>query len=204
MTTKLTARSLTLIRGERTLFDDLSFGLRPGGLLLLEGQNGAGKTSLLKAIAGLLELESGELEWLGSPIRKLRDVYSSAFVWMAHKVGLKSDLTLIENLRFEAALREMSMQDLDAVIERLDLVRLKKLPLRSLSAGQQRRVALARMLLASAELWLMDEPFTNLDREGRQLVVDMLTEHLSSGGMCVLAAHQDVNIAAPTERIRLG
>lgn len=186
------------------LFDDLSFGLRPGGLLLLEGQNGAGKTSLLKAIAGLLELESGELEWLGSPVRKLRDVYCSAFVWMAHRVGLKSDLTLIENLRFEAALREMSMQDLDVVIERLDLVRLKKLPLRSLSAGQQRRVALARMLLASAELWLMDEPFTNLDREGRQLVVDMLTEHLSGGGMCVLAAHQDVNIAAPTERIRLG
>ncbi len=204
MTTKLAARSLTLIRGERVLFDNLSFGLRPGGLLLLEGQNGSGKTSLLKAIAGLLEFESGDVEWLGSPIRRVRDVYCSAFVWMAHRVGLKSDLTLIENLRFEAALREMSLEDLDAVIDRLDLARLRKLPLRALSAGQQRRVALARMSLASAELWLMDEPFTNLDREGRRLVVDMLTEHLSAGGMCVLAAHQDVNIDAPTERIRLG
>ncbi len=203
MTAKLIGRSLTLLRGERVLFKDLNFSLRPGGLLILEGRNGAGKTSLLKAISGLLELEAGDLVWNGSPIRSTRQDYCNEFVWIAHRVGLKADLTAIENLRFEASLRPMSMQNLEVVLDRLDLTRLKKLPLRSLSAGQQRRVGLARMLLATAELWLMDEPFTNLDREGRRLVSDMLAEHLGRGGMCVLAAHQDVNIDAPTERIRL-
>ena len=185
------------------LFHELNFALGSGGLLLLEGQNGSGKTSLLKAIAGLLELESGEVSWNGAGIRSVRQEYSRSFVLMAHRTGLKADLTLIENLRFEASLRPMAMQRLDTVLDRLELARLRKLPLRALSAGQQRRVVIARMLLSTAELWLMDEPFTNLDRDGRDLVLKVLAEHLGNGGMCVLAAHQDVRIDAPTERIQL-
>lgn len=203
MTTKLTANGLTLLRGERALIKGLSFALRPGQLIVLEGQNGTGKTSLLKAIAGLLELESGEILWNDAPIRELRQEYCGELVWMSHRVGFKADLTLLENLSFEADLRSMAMHEVDAVVERLDLSRLRKLPLRVLSAGQQRRVALARMLLATARLWLMDEPFTNLDREGRRLVGDIVSEHLGRGGMCVMAAHQEVNLSVPTERIRL-
>ena len=203
MTRKLEANELTLVRGERCLFEGLSFALSPGAVLLLEGRNGSGKTSLLKAIAGTLDLESGEILWNGNPIRDVRQEFCAALVWMAHRVGFKADLTLLENLRFESTLRPASTVKLDEVLERLALTRLRRLPMRSLSAGQQRRVALARMLLSAAELWLMDEPFTNLDRSGRELVMDIVNEHLASGGMCVMAAHQDVPLKAPTERIQL-
>ncbi len=203
MTEKLSGQDLTLIRGERCLFKDLTFALTSGELLLLEGQNGSGKTSLMRAIAGMLSLESGQILWNDEPIRRQRQAFHGSLVWLAHRTGLKGDLTLLENLRFEASLRTQSDIDHDAVFERLGIARLKQLPLRSLSAGQQRRVALARMLLADVPLWLMDEPFTNLDREGRQLVMELATEHLSRGGLCVMAAHQDVEIGADVKRVTL-
>ena len=203
MTAKLSGSDITLFRGERCLFQDLEFALDPGELLLLEGQNGSGKTSLMRAIAGLLELESGDVQWDGSSTRTHRQRFHNALVWMAHRVGFKADLTLVENLDFEASLRPQADRDRDVVFSRLGIERLKRLPLRSLSAGQQRRVALARMLLADAELWLMDEPFTNLDRDGRVLVVELVEEHLAAGGMCIMAAHQDVAISATMHRIQL-
>jgi heme exporter protein A len=203
LTAKLSGDDLTLIRGERCLFKDLSFALNPGELLLLEGRNGSGKTSLLRAIAGLIELESGEISWDGESVRSQRQVFHGSLVWLAHRVGLKDDLTLVENLNFEANLRRQSDADFDDVLVRLDINRLKRLPLRSLSAGQQRRVALARMLLSQAPLWLMDEPFTNLDREGRALVIRLTREHLDRGGLCMMAAHQDVEIDATVQKIEL-
>ncbi len=203
MTDKLSGADLTLFRGERCLFEGLSFALNPGELLLLEGRNGSGKTSLMRAIAGLLSLESGEVSWDGEPILSRRQEFYEQLVWMTHRVGFKADLTLVENLRFEAHLRAQSSADFDEVLERLDLSRLKRLPLRALSAGQQRRVALARMLLADAPLWLMDEPFTNLDREGRALVMQLAKQHLDRDGMCVMAAHQDVDVGANVQRIVL-
>ena len=203
MTAKLSADDLTLFRGERCLFKGLSFALNPGELLLLEGRNGSGKTSLMRAIAGLIELESGELRWDGEPVRSNRQAFHGALVWMAHRVGFKADLTLVENLKFEAHLRAQSGRDFDEVLKRLDIDRLKRLPLRSLSAGQQRRVALARMLLSGVPLWLMDEPFTNLDREGRTLVMQLTTEHLDRDGMCIMAAHQDIEIDGNVKKIVL-
>ena len=203
MTAKLSADDLTLLRGDRCLFQHLSFALNPGQLLILEGSNGSGKTSLMRAIVGMLELEEGEIRWDGVSVRNHRQHFHGSLVWMAHRVGFKADLTLIENLRFEAALRPPSNKDLDRILDRLGLERLIRLPIRSLSAGQQRRVALARMLLSNALLWLMDEPFTNLDREGRELVLTLVTEHVQAGGMCVIAAHQDVVIDAPTQTVRI-
>ncbi len=203
MTAKLTADDLTLFRGERCLFKELSFALNPGELLLLEGRNGSGKTSLMRAIAGLIELESGEIFWNGEPVRSYRQAFHGSLVWMAHRVGFKADLTLVENLKFESHLRAQSGKDLDEVLQRLDIGRLKRLPLRSLSAGQQRRVALARMLLSRVPLWLMDEPFTNLDREGRALVMELTTEHLDRDGMCIMAAHQDIQIGGNVRKIEL-
>lgn len=203
MTAKLAGTDLTLFRGERCLFQHLQFALNPGELLSLEGSNGSGKTSLLRAIVGMLELETGDIHWDGKPVRGQRQQFHRSLVWMAHRVGFKADLTLLENLRFEAALRPASNKDLDRILVRLGIDRLTQLPLRSLSAGQQRRVSLARMLLSDAPLWLMDEPFTNLDREGRDLVVTLVSEHVRAGGMCVIAAHQDVVIDAPTQKVRL-
>jgi heme exporter protein A len=203
LTAKLSANDLTLIRGESCLFQGLGFALNSGELLLLEGQNGSGKTSLMRAIAGMLSLESGEILWNDRPVNDQRQEFHGALVWLAHRTGLKGDLTLVENLRFEASLRPQAKVDQDAVCKRLGIDRLKSLPLRALSAGQQRRVALARMLLADVPLWLMDEPFTNLDREGRALVMQLTEEHLAKGGMCVMAAHQDVEIKAQVTRVSL-
>lgn len=203
MTAQLSAESLTLFRGDRCLFRDVSFALNAGELLILEGSNGSGKTSLMRAIVGMLDLEAGVVRWNGKPVSEQRQVFHGALVWTAHRVALKADLTPVENLRYEAALRPQGGDSLDTVFERLEISRLKPLPLRSLSAGQQRRVALARMLLADVPLWLMDEPFTNLDREGRALVMELVKEHLDKGGMCVMAAHQDVEIDAPVKKVVL-
>ena len=203
MTNQFSGSGLTLFRGDRCLFRDVGFALESGELLVLEGANGSGKTSLMKAIVGMLELEAGVLEWNGEPVTEQRQVFHGSLVWLAHRVGLKADLTLVENLRFESALRPQAGDDMEPVLERLGLTRLKPLPLRSLSAGQQRRVALARILLADVPLWLMDEPFTNLDRAGRGLVLRLVNEHLEEGGMCVMAAHQDIEIDAPTKKVVL-
>ena len=203
MTAKLSGDNLTLIRGEMCLFEGLGFALKSGELLLLEGRNGCGKTSLMRAIAGMLSLETGQIFWNDVPVLKQRQTFHGALVWLAHRTGLKGDLNMLENLHFEESLRPQSERDPEEVYERLGIERLRRLPLRSLSAGQQRRVALARMLLANVPLWLMDEPFTNLDREGRKLVMELVVEHLGTGGMCVMAAHQDIEINAPVTKIRL-
>ena len=171
--------------------------------MLVLGANGCGKTSLLRSIAGLMELETGYISWRGVPTAKDRQSFSADLVWMAHRVGFKGGLTMIENLRFEAGLRSTSFANLDLVLERLGLSNLRSLPLRSLSAGQQRRVALARMLISDARLWLMDEPFTNLDAGGQSLVVELIGEHLAGNGLCVIAAHQEVRLDVPMQRIQL-
>lgn len=203
LTDTLVADDLLLIRGERCLFANLSFSLSSGELLLLEGRNGSGKTSLLKVVAGLLEPEAGEVRWNDEPLRTQRQDYLGATVWLGHRTGLKRDLTAIENLRFEASLRPVRTRDIEEALERLGVLRLKKQALGMLSAGQQRRVALARMLLADAPLWLLDEPFTNLDGEGRGLVVELVQEHVRDGGLCMLAAHQAAPIDVPTQRVLL-
>jgi heme exporter protein A len=181
-----------LIRGERCLFQGLSFALESGGLL-----------SLIRAIAGMLSLEEGSIYWNDVPVEKQRQTFHGNLVWLAHRTGLKGDLTLVENLGFECRLRAVSKRDPEEVFERLGIARLKKLIVRSLSAGQQRRVALARMLLADVPLWFMDEPFTNLDREGRALVMELVEEHLADGGLCVMAAHQDIEVNAPLTRVKI-
>ncbi len=203
MTAQLAADALTLFRGDRCLFKGLSFALNPGELLLLKGRNGSGKTSFLRAIAGLLELESGSVVWNEVAVTKEPQVFQNSLVWMAHQVGFKGDLTLLENLHYEAALRPQSRQDFEDVLKRIGLNRLKRLPMRSLSAGQRRRVALARMLLSDAQLWIMDEPVANLDSEGRELVVELIGEHLAADGMVIMAAHQDFDIDATVQTIEL-
>ena len=203
MSIKLTGTNLTLFRGDRCLFKGLSFALNPGELLLLEGRNGSGKTSLLRAIGGLLELETGEIELNDVPVRKERQFFQNSMVLMSHKVGLKGDLNLVENLQFEAALRPQSGLEFEDILQRLGINRLKRLPLRALSAGQQRRVALARLLMSAAPLWMMDEPVSNLDSEGRALAKELIAEHLQKGGSAIVAAHQDIDVDVPTHRIKL-
>jgi heme exporter protein A len=203
LTELLSGKGLCLLRGERCLFQDLNFALSAGELMLVRGANGSGKTSLLRSIAGLLGLEKGCISWLGVPTEQDRQAFSSNLVWMAHRVGFKGDLTLIENLRFEGGLHSESFGEIDKVLDRLGLSQLTELPLRFLSAGQQKRVALARMLISDARLWLMDEPFANLDAAGQTLVTELISEHLADNGACVVAAHQEVRLEVPMQRIEL-
>jgi heme exporter protein A len=203
LTALLSGTDLSLLRGERCLFQGLNFALDAGELVLVRGANGSGKTSLLRAIAGLIGFESGHICWQGNRTDRDRQSFNAEVVWMAHRVGFKSDLTLIENLRFEAGLRSTTLSGIDNVLSRLDLSRLTGLPLRSLSAGQQRRVSLARMLLSDGRLWLMDEPFANLDADGQSLVIELVSEHLAGEGACVMAAHQDVELDVPLHRLEI-
>jgi len=199
----MSAKSLCLLRGDRCLFRDLDFALQDGEMLVIEGPNGSGKTSLLRGIAGLLEFECGAMRWNG---RALHDDYPSFradLAWLSHRVGFKGDLTIVENLAFESGLRATDDSRMGNALARLGLARLTDLPFRSLSAGQQRRVALARMLLSRAKLWMMDEPFTNLDKAGQSLVADLIAEHLAAGGAAVVASHQYLDIDGKTRRVLL-
>ena len=185
------------------MFKHLDLALDRGQLLVIEGPNGSGKTSLLRGIAGLLDFETGQVRWRGTPIRDDYQGFRAELVWFSHRVGFKGDLNLVENLNFEAGLRPTDPTRFDTVLDELKLATLKDLPFRALSAGQQRRVALARMLLSRATLWALDEPFTNLDRDGQGLVVDLLTAHLDAGGMCIVATHQPLEIDGRTRWVTL-
>ncbi len=203
LTEMLTARKLCLIRGDRCLFQEVDFALNAGELLFVAGAHGSGKTSLLRAIAGLLDLESGDVLWNERPVSKIRQEFRASLVWFAHRVGFKGDLTPVQNLRFEAGLRAFREVSIDDALARVGVEYGAELPLRVLSAGQQRRVGLARLILANAPLWMMDEPFTNLDSDGQALVRELIAEHLAGGGICAMASHQAVSIDAPTHRIML-
>jgi heme exporter protein A len=200
---ELRGHGLTLIRGDRALFCDLDFRVAAGDLLLVEGANGSGKTSLLRVMAGLVQPQEGSVAWRGVDTARYRQAYHDELVWMGHRPGFKGDLTIIENLSVEAGLRRTRRATTTAVLERLGLGSVCGLPFRVLSAGQQRRVALARMLLADAALWLMDEPFTNLDVSGQVLVTELLRGHLNDGRMAVVATHHELTIGTPLQRIRL-
>ncbi|MGH8176080.1 MAG: cytochrome c biogenesis heme-transporting ATPase CcmA [Steroidobacter sp.] len=188
---QLDVRALHLWRGEKHLLRGVSFTLNPGELLQVVGPNGVGKTSLLRCVAGLMPIESGEIMWCAESLDRCRDEFHLQLVYLAHSNALKGDLTALENLRYAISLRrEASHEELLATLARLQISGCADLPARALSAGQKRRVAIARILLTRAPLWILDEPITNLDASGVAMVEECMAEHLSAGGMVLTAAHQ--------------
>lgn len=198
----LVASDLDCVRGERPLFSALSFHLKEGELLYLQGKNGTGKTSLLRMLCGLLPPAAGDIRWKDQSIARLGEDYRRELCFLGHHNAIKEELTPLENLMAPARLADAALdQDraLDA-LETLGLAGREDLACRYLSQGQKRRVALARLVNERKALWLLDEPFVALDSAAVELVAGLIGSHLQRGGLAVLTTHQPVDIPAGTIR----
>ena len=198
----LEVRDLQCVRGDHCLFSGLNFSLSPGELLHLRGANGAGKTTLLRALGGLPLPVAGEILWSGKPIRKHRDEYYEHVTFLGHLNGIKGDLTTYENIALHADLSGQPVDDgeLAQALKALGLVRRAELPVKVLSQGQQKRVALARLLVTPRTLWILDEPFVALDVGAVDWLQKIIGDHVRKNAMVVLTTHQEVDIDAGTKR----
>ncbi len=200
----LQVAELECVRGDRLLFRSLSFELKPGELLHIEGPNGCGKTSLLRILCGLGQPEEGEILWNSRPIRKVHHEFLEQLAYLGHHPGIKGELTPLENLRLVTRLhRTHEGTDLEQILADANLDTHMEVPARTLSAGQRQRIALARLLLQQASLWILDEPFTSLDVHGIAWVQTLLDGHLRKGGLVVLTSHQKVKTQCPVRTLSL-
>lgn len=192
---KLTIAGWHVFRGERHVLKGLRFEVPAGTCVQVLGDNGAGKTTLLRSIAGLVPREEGELFWRGCAVREWAPFHAE-LGYLGHDPPLKSDLTGRENQRFAVAVRrDATCAELDAAIERVGATKFADRPVRTLSAGQRRRIAFATLLAFRAPLWLLDEPTTHLDAVGCALLRSLLEEHLDAGGIALAATHQELGLA---------
>jgi heme exporter protein A len=192
---------LELWRGDRRLFTGVSLAVRESELLHITGPNGCGKTSLLRVLCGMTLPETGSVTWRGQPVNRNRTDFHAEMSYVGHRESLKADLSAFENLSFDLGLRrEAGKAVVRDVLEEVGLTKAADVPSRSLSAGQKRRVSIARCLASRAKLWILDEPYTNLDVAGREFVDEMMTRHLADKGLILLVAHQSHGVAG--QRVR--
>ena len=187
----LTAKALCCIRDDRILFDDLNFEVQAEQVLLLEGKNGSGKTSLLRILCGFREPDAGEIFWCGQAID---NQYYAQMMYVGHQDGVKYELTVRENLLMTLALGVPGKCSIEQALEKVHLQGYDDVLVQSLSAGQKRRLSLARLLITDNKLWILDEPFTSLDKYGITIVETLMEEHVAHGGLIVMTSHHDVNL----------
>jgi len=193
----LEVRELECVRGDHRLFAGLNFTLQAGELLHLRGSNGSGKTSLLRTICGLMVPADGEVLWQGENIRSLRDEFYRNLTYLGHLGAIKGDMSAWENLHLSCQMTGLSIDDnhlVDALVQ-MGLGGREELPTKVLSQGQKRRVALARLLISDAPLWVLDEPFTALDVRAVEFLKELIGSHLQKQGMVILTTHQDVDLS---------
>lgn len=202
----LEIRNVTCIRDERVLFEQLSFTISDSELIQIEGQNGAGKTTLLRIIAGLGYADEGDIYWNGESIKKNREEFHSDLLFLGHHTGVKRELTAFENLAFYQSMHSNYNEEAiwDA-LARVGLAGREDVTAGQLSAGQQRRVALARLWLSNHKLWVLDEPLTAIDKQGVKVLEQLFMSHAKQGGIVLLTTHQDLfTDSNELKKIRLG
>ena len=190
----LRANALTCVRGERTLFTGLDLEVSAGEWLHVRGENGIGKTSLLRLLSGLTKPAAGEIFWNEQLISADPSEYHRNLLFLGHRDSLKEDLTALENLSIATALDgiAVSEEEILLALHRFGLRGREDLPVNCLSAGQKRRVLLARLLLRQAKLWILDEPFNALDVRAVEMLSELILEHIASGGMAIMTSHQEI------------
>ena len=193
----LSVANLSCVRGERRLFSGLAFDLAAGEWLHVQGENGAGKTTLLRALVGLSHPDQGEIRWQNQLIGELAEDYRRELLYLGHYGAVKEELTPLENLTLASLLDGRRLDDREALaaLHRFGLKGREELPVRFLSAGQKRRVLLARLVTRKAVLWVLDEPFTALDVKAVDMLSALIAEHVTGGGMAILTSHQAMPIA---------
>lgn len=203
---QLQAIAISCERGGRPLFSPQSFTLNPGQAMQIEGDNGSGKTSLLRMVCGLAPTASGEVRWGGQAISEVRHAFSRDLLYLGHSLGLKDELSAVENLRVASVLAGHSVGHEQAVqaLQAQGLGSRSHLPLRVLSQGQKRRVALARLQLSKARLWVLDEPFVALDTLAVLALQQVLRQHLAQDGLLLFTSHQAVDLGGAVLPWRLG
>jgi heme exporter protein A len=193
---ELSGDALHLWRGEHHVLRGVSFAVGASQCLQVTGANGAGKTTLLRALCGLVPLESGRLLWRGTDPTADLEAFHAELSYLGHENGLKGELTAAENLAFATRMRRrVGSNEIHAALERTAVADSANSLTRRLSAGQRRRVALARLLLAGSSLWVLDEPTSNLDVRGQSLLSELIGSHLEAGGVAVVATHQSLSLS---------
>lgn len=192
----LNASNLSCVRGERSLFSGVDLAVDAGEWLHVRGANGSGKTSLLRLLAGLSQPADGQIRWGGKPVAEDAQAFRADLLYLGHHAAVKEELTGLENLQLASSLdgAELPRAEAVAALRRFGLQGREDLPVRFLSAGQKRRVLLARLLARKARLWILDEPFTALDTRAVQMLGALIGEHVGAGGMAVVTSHQAVPI----------
>jgi len=198
--------NLACTRGDHQLFSGLSFSLSAGELLQVQGENGKGKTSLLRTLCGFIVPAAGEIRWRGQDIRELDEEYYAEIVYLGHLNAIKDELNALENLRISAGLAGCEVDDKQVItaLRHMGLRGRETLPVKVLSQGQRRRVALARLLVGNAPLWILDEPLTALDVGAVGLMQELIGTHLAKNGMVIFTTHQPLEVAGvETRRLTL-
>src|SRR5664279_1064779 len=188
----LKGTDLSCIRDDRILFEGLAFELVSGQVLLLEGKNGSGKTSLLRILCGFREPDAGQVYWCGDAINDSQ--YYADMAYVGHLDGVKKELTVLENLKVSLALGRSGQYSIQQALTKVHLANYDDVLVQALSAGQKRRLSLARLLITKNIVWILDEPFTSLDKQGIALTETLMSEHCANGGMIVLTSHHDIEL----------